>query len=50
MVNQKDQMVIISPAFLEHLIDTVCNTAQMYKDELKLIALENWMPHRDAAN
>ena len=26
MVNQKDQMVKISPDFLQHLIDTVCYT------------------------
>ena len=27
MVNQKDRIVKISPAFLERLIDTVCYTA-----------------------
>ena len=31
MVNQKDQIVKISPAFLERMIDAVCYPALMYK-------------------
>ena len=35
MVNQKDQIVKISPAFLERMIDAVCYPALMYKVELR---------------
>ena len=38
-VNQKSQMVKISPTFPERVIDTVCYTTQMYKVKLRFCIL-----------
>ena len=35
MVNQKDQIIKISPVSLQHFIDAVRYVAQMYKVELR---------------
>ena len=45
MVNQKDQMVKISPAFLQRLIDTVCYPTQMYKVEVRSRLNNRWQSH-----
>ena len=39
----KDQMVKISPALLQRLIDTICYTTQMYKVKLSGIFAKNIM-------